>query len=311
MRNGKRAENIFGFKFMSTTNRRMATDGELKGAWRLSRSRVLSPQASRFFLLSLVGCALNFQAHAVLPEPDNVIYGAVYRDGRFVTPADYDVVIEARRTPDGPALVQYQMGSNARLALFYSLRIKLESLLPKADTEASQTNEVIYLVATDYNGTFATTNLVVGSRGTFQRIDLGTPSDNPDADGDGLPDAWELAHGIVGDGSGDKDGDGVSDRNEYLAGTDPSNSGDAFWLSITQSGTNQLVSFFARRSEGAGYEGSSRIYALEYTTNVGLSAWTGVPNQTNILGDNLTHTYRSAGPPPNLIYRGRVRLERP
>ena len=46
---------------------------------------------------------------------------------------------------------------------------------------------------------------------------------NPDADGDGIPDAWERATygGVDLVGSGDTDGDGMSDPVEWQAGTDP------------------------------------------------------------------------------------------
>lgn len=47
----------------------------------------------------------------------------------------------------------------------------------------------------------------------------------PDSDGDGIPDAWELAHGLnprePKDASLDPDGDGYPSLEEYLNGTDP------------------------------------------------------------------------------------------
>jgi hypothetical protein len=45
-----------------------------------------------------------------------------------------------------------------------------------------------------------------------------------DSDRDGMPDAWELSHGlnpIVPDGTSDADADGASNAAEYVAGTDP------------------------------------------------------------------------------------------
>ena len=51
-----------------------------------------------------------------------------------------------------------------------------------------------------------------------------------DANGNGIPDAWELAYfGHLVSGSGDSDGDGVSDLQEYLDGTNPTNALSALY----------------------------------------------------------------------------------
>lgn len=70
------------------------------------------------------------------------------------------------------------------------------------------------------------------SRMTFMRVEedwLWRPGE--DADGDGMPDAWERFHGTrpdEPDAGRDDDGDGRSNGEEYEAGTDPQSAASAF-----------------------------------------------------------------------------------
>jgi len=60
---------------------------------------------------------------------------------------------------------------------------------------------------------------------TYTEVSLGTDPTNPDTDGDGLPDGWEVKYGLdpldSSDASRDLDGDGLSNVEEYRYGTDP------------------------------------------------------------------------------------------
>ena len=66
---------------------------------------------------------------------------------------------------------------------------------------------------------------------------------NSDYDQDGLPNVWELAHGLdprdPSDGNRDSDGDGMSDGQEFLAGTNPFDATSVLRLSIPA--TNRAV----------------------------------------------------------------------
>jgi T5SS/PEP-CTERM-associated repeat protein len=79
-------------------------------------------------------------------------------------------------------------------------------------------------------------------------IGLETLSPNLDADGDGIPNGYELANGLdplnPGDASMDNDGDGMSNLQEYLAGTDPNNNASYFHIvSAAREGNNVRITW--------------------------------------------------------------------
>ncbi len=90
-----------------------------------------------------------------------------------------------------------------------------------------------------------------------------------DSDGDGLPDAWEIANGLdrfnAADAAADKDGDGQTNMQEYIAGTDPQNG--ASFLVATPSpaaGGGCVIHFIAR----AGHS-----YTVQWRTDLAAGVW--------------------------------------
>lgn len=61
---------------------------------------------------------------------------------------------------------------------------------------------------------------------TAEELVAGTDPNNPDTDGDGMPDGYEVTHGLaplVDDSQLDLDGDGLTNIEELMAGTEPNN----------------------------------------------------------------------------------------
>jgi CubicO group peptidase (beta-lactamase class C family) len=98
-----------------------------------------------------------------------------------------------------------------------------------------------------------------------------------DSDSDGLPDAWELAHGFPTNSAAnaalDSDGDGVSNAQEYEAGTNPTNA--LSYLKVDSLALDHAagarLTFFAM---------SNKTYAVESRLALEATAWTRVADVT-------------------------------
>src|SRR5262249_55724739 len=96
----------------------------------------------------------------------------------------------------------------------------------------------------------------------------GTSADpDGDRDNDGMPDAWESAHGLivgVNDGALDPDQDGMSNLQEYLAGTDPRDALSSLRIEALPRGSEILLRFTAQ---------THRAYTVQVRADLRSPAW--------------------------------------
>jgi hypothetical protein len=123
--------------------------------------------------------------------------------------------------------------------------------------------------------------------------------DGIDADGNEIPDVWEIIHlggvgiqGAVADD--DSDRDGLSNIQEYVAGTDPFDPGSRPFIDIRTLAGRAEISFHAREAMGSGYLGKNRFYTLEQSYDPNGEEWEPVSTATEILAYNQTVCYSEA-----------------
>jgi hypothetical protein len=269
------------------------------------------PVLNRMKSLMAVVAAVVFCAfvRAGVPEPDNVLYGTISLDGEAVTAGRSDIVIEARRTANGPALVRYRMGTDSAVGNFYSLRLPLESSPPVVAPNASVPGESVVIVVTDASGVRAETTFTFVERAAVQRVDFGVSA--VDGDGDGIPDAWELSYFTDRSRSGDSIApNGSSVMANYVAGTDPRTTNGLFKLDVAVNGSLKSVTLPTKTATGAGYEGKQRRYALEATTNLA-TGWFGLTGYTNIAATDQPVVFQTTADDSPAFFRGRVWLDAP
>ena len=179
-----------------------------------------SPRFLSRLLRLLAWSLLALVTRAGLPEPGLRLFGTVALDGVAITSNDTGVSVEVRKSPTGPAIATYQMGSLTNAGNFYSLKLDAESAEPLTDSNHVVLGATVHVLVLDPSGVRDQKTLVVGARGLRQRLDFGSP----DTDGDGLSDAFELlffANATAALPDLDSDGDGRPNLREFLQGTDP------------------------------------------------------------------------------------------
>ncbi len=106
-----------------------------------------------------------------------------------------------------------------------------------------------------------------------------------DDDNDGMPDAWENAHGLrsidAADARRDSDGDGVLNKDEFVAGTNPRRSDSHFKI-------NRV-----RHSKGYGRQFQfdsvrGRVYRLESCSSLATHSWNAISEPISGTGSAIT-----------------------
>jgi hypothetical protein len=155
---------------------------------------------------------------------------------------------------------------------------------------------ITYMPARGYRGpdrfTYSVTDGITNSQ--VANFDL-TVTAPPDANTNGLPNAWEATYGVT-DPNGDADGDGQSNLSEYLANTDPTNAASALRiLGASQTNGNFNLNWSA--------VGGTR-YRIQYGdsltgTFTDLVRTIDTEMNTNSYGSASTQTFSDTGSPTN------------
>ncbi len=137
---------------------------------------------------------------------------------------------------------------------------------------------------------------------TFDFVRVNGSSGAADSDGDGMPDAYEIANGFnkdnASDANLDTDGDAMSNLQEYRAGTNPRSAASVLRLTrVTRQGNDVVLTFLSA---------TGKTYSLELATNLPSASWQTLTNIGPVTGTNLVFTNLGGAKTPRGFYRLKV-----
>lgn len=240
-------------------------------------------------------------AHAI-PQSPVITYGMVRDEYGNPLKESSALTLKLVRAdaPDGRVYATAVVGETAYPSMNYRLSLEVDSAGPSRPYAVLEGTEmkIRFLVGGVDQPVSPSPVFAVPANGSAQRKDysLGT-----DADGDGLPDAWETwvlqVAGLPYDAGavagfrpdGDADGDGMSNMREFLAGTDPFLGTDLF-----------AVTSYERVGESSRTEIKfttvpGRTYRVVSTPTLEDALWSPVATTRFAAGETAYETYAGTG----------------
>lgn len=146
--------------------------------------------------------------------------------------------------------------------------------------EVTAANAFQFTPPTNAIGTNLFTFQVITTNGFTSSVATAYVIVPPDYDEDSMEDLWEVRHGLdpsdPSDAFGDPDDDLFLNHEEHIADTDPRNSNSYFRLTGFGQTHSFSVEFLCT---------NSRVYSLQFSTNLMNSAWVDKDGQVKIVGE--------------------------
>ena len=258
---------------------------------------------NKLILFSAVSVAVSSLWGVSIPQSPVVTYGLV-RDEYGVplkSTSEAEVRLVRAAAAGGTVYSRSAVTDQMLPGVNYRLSLEIDSEGPaRSYAVLSGTEMKILCTVGGEEATLAPASVFATPKaGTAQRRDY---TIGRDADGDGLPDAWEewtlrcagkaydAAAIAVFDPKADADGDGMNNRAEFLAGTDPFLETEMFAITAFEhvAGTDRVKIRFTTRS--------SRKYHIVFSETLGEDAvWAPVPTSKSVNAAGEYEKYDGTG----------------